>query len=130
MSCARGLTLFGALASVSGLASQRHDKNNMIRIVRFPGSLTLPLLLCALSACASGPPVQEMSDARQAIAAVTVVEGNKRAEDLLVQARALLTSAELKLRRQAYNGAKVDAVEARRKALEALQEVENAADKD
>ncbi len=85
------------------------------------GLLVIAIML--LAACASGPPVQEMSDARQAIAAVEDVEENEHAAKLLAQARALLQSAETKLRRQAYNGAKVDAVEARRKALEALEEL-------
>ncbi len=75
-------------------------------------------------ACSSGPPIQEMSDARQAIAAVQDPEGSTRAANLLLQARALLQSAEVKLRRRAYNGAKVDAVDARRKAVEALEELE------
>ncbi len=102
-------------------------------MIRIAGSLrtVLPIvMLTMLSACASGPPVQEMSDARQAIAAVTVSSENERAEQLLAQAKALLASAEAKLRRQAYNGAKVDAVEARRKALEALEELHRNGDKD
>lgn len=100
---------------------------------RVAGTLrtVLPIvMLTMLVACASGPPVQEMSDARQAIAAVTVTGENERAEQLLVQARALLASAEAKLRRQAYNGAKVDAVEARRKALEALEELDQTSNKE
>lgn len=83
-----------------------------------------------MGGCETAPPVQEMSDARQAIAAVTVTGENERAEQLLVQARALLASAEAKLRRQAYNGAKVDAVEARRKALEALEELDQTSNKE
>lgn len=98
----------------------------MIKVVSSLRSALPPILLSALAACASGPPVQEMSDARQAIAAVSVSGENERAESLLAQAKALLASAEAKLRRQAYNGAKVDAVEARRKALEALDELDQA----
>lgn len=124
-----GLTLLNALASVSRLAIQRHHKNNMSETVGFLRSALPIFLVFALTACASGPPVQEMSDARQAIAAVTLSGENERAESLLAQARALLASAEAKLRRQAYNGAKVDAVEARRKALEALEELDQAGDK-
>lgn len=95
-------------------------KNNMSRFSRFD-KWSAALLIMLLLGCASGPPVQEMSDARQAIAAVDGAESNQRALQLLTQARALLQSAEAKLRRQAFNGAKVDAVEARRKAIEALQ---------
>ena len=100
------------------------DKNKMTRLFRLRKLALLVVLTGLLLACSSGPPVQEMSDARQAIAAVHDTQGSARAADLVIQARQLLQSAEFKLRRRAYNGAKVDAVEARRKALEALEELE------
>lgn len=98
----------------------------MSRFPKFRKRALPALFAVLLIGCASGPPVQEMSDARQAIAAVEGAETNQRAAQLLTQARALMQSAEAKLRREAFNGAKVDAVEARRKAIEALQELESA----
>lgn len=97
----------------------------MTRLVRLIKRGLLAVFTGLLVACSGGPPVQEMSDARQAIAAVHQTEGSERSADLLAQARTLLESAEAKLRRRAYNGAKVDAVEARKKAVEALQELES-----
>jgi hypothetical protein len=77
--------------------------------------------LLVLAACASAP-VQEMSDARQAIQAAEEAGAATYAPDVLQEAKRLLTSAERKLQREAYTGARLDAREARRKAHEALRE--------
>ncbi|MGB5210932.1 MAG: DUF4398 domain-containing protein [Gammaproteobacteria bacterium] len=80
------------------------------------------IALCAtlvLTACA-GPPVQEMSDARQAIQAATDAGAENKAPMVLQQARDYLTAAELKLQKRAYNGARVDAKLAREKASHAI----------
>ncbi len=73
-----------------------------------------------LTACA-GPPVQEMSDARQAIHAAEEAGASEHAPGLLQQARLSLDAAEVKLEKKAYNGARRDAREARRRAAEALR---------
>jgi len=73
-----------------------------------------------LAACASAP-VQEMSDARQAIQAAEEAGAAGLAPDALRDAKRLLTSAERKLQRQAYASARQDARESRRKAAEALE---------
>ena len=70
-------------------------------------------ILLALSACASNPPVQEMSDARQAIQAAISAGAEKYAVLALEDARKFLADAEAKLQRRAYNGAKNDARESR-----------------
>ncbi|MGD8976095.1 MAG: DUF4398 domain-containing protein [Gammaproteobacteria bacterium] len=78
--------------------------------------------LCAgllLAACA-GPPVQEMSDARQAIQAAEDAGADDSAPMVLQQARDYLSSAEQKLQKRAYNGARVDARLAREKASHAI----------
>ena len=78
--------------------------------------------LCAallLAACA-GPPVQEMSDARQAIQAAEDAGADDSAPMVLQQARDYLDSAEQKLQKRAYNGARVDARLAREKASHAI----------
>jgi hypothetical protein len=72
-----------------------------------------------LSACA-GPPVQEMSDARQAIEAAEDAGALEHAPMQLRFARDLISSAETKLSKRAYNGARRDARLAREKAVEAL----------
>lgn len=74
--------------------------------------------MLVLSACA-GPPVQEMSDARQAIQAAEAAGAQKWAPVPLSQARDFLDSAEKKLEKRAYNGARNDARQARQKASHA-----------
>jgi hypothetical protein len=76
-----------------------------------------------LAGCA-GAPVQEMSDARQAINAAEEAGAAAHAPEALQDAKRLLTSAERKLQREAYAGARADAREARRRATEALRAVE------
>lgn len=77
-------------------------------------------VMTALTACA-GPPVQEMSDARQAINAAEEAGADEHAPGLLQQARISLDAAEKKLEKRAYNGARRDEREARRRAAEALR---------
>ena len=77
-------------------------------------------MLVLLAACVSAP-VQEMSDARQAIQAAEEAGAAALAPDALRDAKQLLTSAERKLQRQAYASARQDARESRRKAAEALE---------
>lgn len=77
--------------------------------------------LVLLAACVSAPPVQEMSDARQAIQAAEEAGAAELAPAALQEAKRLLTSAERKLQREAYASARQDAREARRRAAEALE---------
>ena len=74
--------------------------------------------LIALSACA-GAPVQEMSDARQAIAAARAAGAAERAGIELDVATDLLTKAEAALQRGDYGAARRQAEQARPHALEA-----------
>lgn len=82
------------------------------------GATVLAALL--LAACASAP-VQEMSDARQAIHAAEEAGAAELAPEALSEARRLLSSAEQKLQYRAYSGARHDAREARRRAADALR---------
>ena len=82
--------------------------------------LTAVAALLLLAACA-GAPVQEMSDARQAIQAAEEAGAREHAPGALSDAQRLLTSAEQKLQIKAYSGARHDAREARRRAAEALR---------
>jgi hypothetical protein len=81
-------------------------------------SLGAVAVLLALIACA-GPPVQEMSDARQAIQAAESAGAPQYAPVVLGQAKDYLASAEQKLEKRAYNGARNDARLAKQKATHA-----------
>lgn len=83
--------------------------------------------LLLLAGCASAP-VQEMSDARQAIQAAEEAGAAEYAPEALQDAKRLLTSAERKLQREAYQSARIDAREARRRATEALNAVRSDGD--
>lgn len=78
-----------------------------------------------VAGCGSGPPVQEMSDARQAIAVARQAGAEERAAEQLRDAEALLDSAQQKLTDRAYEDARRDALQAKLKALDALARTEN-----
>jgi hypothetical protein len=82
-------------------------------------------LLAILAGCGSGPPVQEMSDARQAIAVAKEAGAEDHAAEALRDAEALLESAQRNLSDRAYNEARRDALRAKLKALDALAIAEN-----
>jgi hypothetical protein len=74
-----------------------------------------------IAACETAPPVQEMSDARQAIAVAKEAGAADRAAFHLKAAERYLASAEQKLSERAYNQARHDAKQAKMKALDALK---------
>ncbi|MGH8494561.1 MAG: DUF4398 domain-containing protein [Gammaproteobacteria bacterium] len=77
-------------------------------------------LASLLAACASAP-VQEMSDARQAINAAEQAGAERLAPQAIDDARQLLTNAEEQLQNGRYFSARRNAIEAKAKALEALE---------
>ena len=79
------------------------------------------LLTLVIASCAVGPPVQEMSDARQAIAAAEESNAATLAPDDLDEARRLLEEAESQLRDRNYGLAQDSALLARDRAVDALQ---------
>lgn len=81
-------------------------------------------LVAVLAACGSGPPVQEMSDARQAIAVAREAGAEDHAADDLDAAEQFLESAQRNLSERAYNQARRDALKAKLKALDALAATE------
>ena len=87
-------------------------------ISRLFGALALTLLLAA---CESGPPVQEMSDARQAITVAREAGAADLAATELAEAEEYLQNAEDKLDRQKYREARYAALEAKLRAQKALQ---------
>ena len=74
-----------------------------------------------MTACATTPPVQEMSDARQAISAAEQAAAAERAPDVLSEARRLLAEAEQQIRAEAYGLARANALRARNRAVQALE---------
>jgi len=79
------------------------------------------LALLGLTACtAAGPPVQEMSDARQAIAAAREAGAATLASDSLLVAETRLAEAEVQLQNRMYWNAKKLALGAKESAIAAL----------
>jgi Domain of unknown function (DUF4398) len=98
---------------------------------RLPRTI-LPLLLAiallsgaVVSGCA-GAPVQEMSNARQAVRAAERAGATTAAPEVLGEAKELLKSAESLLRRGDYRSARDQAELARTKAVEARSLAETA----
>lgn len=80
-----------------------------------------------LMGCASGPPVQEMSDARQAIAAARTAGATDANSPDLYAAQAAIARAEKHLEAQEYVRARLAAQQAKRHATEALENAQQAA---
>jgi hypothetical protein len=80
-----------------------------------------------LVGCA-GAPVQEMSNARQAIKAARDATGEVSTPPSLIEAEELLNRAEDSLQKRAYKAARRDAIAARGKAAEALSTTRTADD--
>jgi hypothetical protein len=90
-----------------------------------------PLLLAALLVAplvvgCAGMPLQQMSDARQAIRAAERAGAEKHAPKLLEDARALVESARESMHKGDYREARDDAELARAKAMEARRMAEEA----
>lgn len=75
----------------------------------------------SLAACETSPPVQEMSDARQAIAVAKEAGAAQRAAFHLKAAEDYLESAQQALNDHSYTEARRDAKQAKAKALDALK---------
>ncbi len=89
-----------------------------------PILLVLAALFAAMlmaTACETAPPVQEMSDARQAIAVAREAGAESHAAAELLAAEQYLDSAEKKLNEQQYAGARRDAIQAKLKAQNARE---------
>ena len=84
-------------------------------------AIPVMLMLILVAACATSPPVQEMSDARQAITAAEEADADLLAPDVIDSARRYLVVAERQLQQEAYGLARANAVRAKDRAVEALQ---------
>jgi hypothetical protein len=99
--------------------------------MQFPRRLQLPALLFALLAAmqlagCAGVPVQEMSNARQAVQAAQKAGGAKYAPEAMAEAEKLLASAKANLKKGEYRPARDEAELAREKAMEARSQAERA----
>ncbi len=92
------------------------------------GALLVPVLM--VTGCETAPPVQEMSDARQAIAVAIEAGAEERAAIHLKAAEFYLKRAEQKLSARQFSEARYDAKQAKAKALDALREAEASAGKE
>ena len=105
-----------------------HYKKNNVHLSDFQTflkGLALTVVL-SMTACETAPPVQEMSDARQAIAVAREAGAEERAAVHLKAAEEYLESAEQKLNAHEYSLARRDAKQAKIKALDALKASEAA----
>jgi Tfp pilus assembly protein PilF len=95
------------------------------KIHNFIGKLLLGIILSmvfmlTITACATAP-VQEMSDARQAIQAAKSVGVDEFSQSNLMQAKKLLKKAEHALHTGEYKQARVNALAAKEEAIQAQQ---------
>lgn len=86
--------------------------------LRQTGVLLTAVWIAMLAGCATVP-VQEMSDARQAIEAAAQTGGDQKAATQMQEARAALARAEIALKNVQYKSARQLAQQARAKAIEA-----------
>ncbi len=109
-----------------------HNNKNNVQLSAYPPLLKALVLaaLLSLSACETAPPVQEMSDARQAIAVAKEAGAEEFAAFHLKAAEDYLASAEEALSKRAYSEARRDAKHAKMKALDALKASESSASND
>lgn len=123
----RGLTERGVLGSFPRLL---YKKNAVLNtgFKRLAG-VTAVILLIATAACETAPPVQEMSDARQAIAVAREAGAAEHAVEELREAESFLESAEQSLNRRYYIDARREALQAKSKAVAARKTAEVARDK-
>jgi hypothetical protein len=94
-----------------------------------PILLTVMLGAAQLGGCA-GIPVQEMSNARQAVRAAQKAGAEKYAPAEMTEAERLLKSAKANLSKGEYRTARDEAEQAREKAMEARRIAESATGKD
>ena len=90
-------------------------------LTSFCYGLLLAAAALLVGGCETAPPVQEMSDARQAIAVAKEAGAEELATVHLKAAESYLQSAEEKLSKQQFSQARSDAKQAKMKALDALR---------
>jgi hypothetical protein len=83
-------------------------------------------LTVTVAGCVVAPPVQEMSDARQAIVAAEKAEADRFAPDAISAARRLIGEAEQDIASHSYGPARLKALRAQDRAVRALRQSQDA----
>jgi hypothetical protein len=119
----RALTVQGMLVTVDSIFTA----DAPLTSVPLPKNLLAACLLACVAFVAgcAGAPVQEMSNARQAVRAAEKAGAAEAAPELLGEARVALRSAESHLRQGEYRTARDEAEQARTKAVEARRVAES-----
>ena len=84
--------------------------------------LGVSIALAALISCATLPPLQEMSNARQTIAAAKEFSDEACNNQRILEAERLLARAERRIEVNLYDGARADALRAQSEAIKYLEE--------
>ena len=79
-------------------------------------------VLAVLISCATMPPLQEMSNARQTIAAAKEFSDEAKNSKRILEAERLLARAERRIEVNLYEAARIDAVRAQSEAIKYLEE--------
>ena len=80
------------------------------------------LFLFILSGCATLPPLQEMSNARQTISAAKELSESAVADEKILEAERLLARAQRRIEVNLYDAARQDALRAQKEAIEYIEE--------
>ena len=84
--------------------------------------LGVSITLAALISCATLPPLQEMSNARQTIAAAKEFSDEASNNQRILEAERLLARAERRIEVNLYESARADALRAQSEAIKYLEE--------
>ena len=84
--------------------------------------LGVSIVLAALISCATLPPLQEMSNARQTIVAAKEFSDEANNNQRIIEAERLLARAERRLEFNYFEAARLDAVRAQSEAIAYLEE--------
>ena len=79
------------------------------------------MIVFTLSACATLPPLQEMSNARQTIAAAKEMNSTAEQSQKIQEAERLLSRAERRIEVNLYESARQDALRAQKEAIEFIE---------
>ena len=79
------------------------------------------MIVFTLSACATLPPLQEMSNARQTIAAAKEMNSSAEQSQKIQDAERLLSRAERRMEVNLYESARQDALRAQKEAIEFIE---------